>query len=173
MTLVPSWIYIVHNNLVYNINMSARNPLAPADALALDHQLCFALYAASHAMTKAYRGLLEPLGLTYPQYLVMLVLWEGDGLTVNQLGARLGLDSGTLTPLLKRLEADGRLQRRRDADDERRVRLQLSADGRALRAKAAAVPEAMAAATGCGLDEIVPLVHRLHAVRQRLEATSA
>lgn len=153
--------------------MPPRNPLAPTDALALDHQLCFALYAASHAMTKAYRGLLEPLGLTYPQYLVMLVLWESDDLTVNQLGARLGLDSGTLTPLLKRLETDGRLRRERDADDERRVRLRLSADGRALRNQAVAVPKAMAAATGCGLDEIVPLVRQLQSVRARLETATA
>ena len=104
------------------------------DWLQLDHQLCFALYAASLAMTKLYKPLLEPLGLTYPQYLVMLVLWQADGLTVSQLGERLALDSGTLTPLLKRLEAAGLVQRLRDTADERRVLLQLTPAGRALKA---------------------------------------
>ncbi len=132
-----------------------------ADWLALDHQLCFALYAASLAMTKAYKPLLAPLGITYPQYLVMLVLWERDGLTLSQLGERLALDSGTLTPLLKRLETAGHVQRLRDADDERRVRLRLTAAGRALRAQAESIPPAVAAATGCGLDEIVSLTRRL------------
>ena len=102
-----------------------RQPPARTDWLLLDHQLCFALYSASLAMTKLYKPLLDPLGLTYPQYLVMLVLWEHDGLTVSQLGERLALDSGTLTPLLKRLEAAGLVQRLRDAADERRVLLQL------------------------------------------------
>lgn len=105
------------------------------DWLALDRQLCFALYAASLAMTKAYKPLLAPLGLTYPQYLVMLVLWEGDGITVSQLGARLTLDSGTLTPLLKRLEALALVQRQRDTADERRVLLRLTAAGQALLAE--------------------------------------
>jgi DNA-binding MarR family transcriptional regulator len=118
--------------------------------LALDHQLCFALYSASLAMTKTYKPLLEPLGLTYPQYLVMLVLWEGDGCTVSQLGERLQLDSGTLTPLLKRLQAQGLLQRLRDAADERRVLLQLTPEGRALKARAVVVPQAIACApTSC------------------------
>mgnify|MGYP001425629241 CR=1 FL=1 len=102
---------------------------AQADWLALDRQLCFALYSASLAMTKAYKPLLAPLGLTYPQYLVMLVLWEGDGVTVSHVGERLSLDSGTLTPLLKRLQALGLLQRLRDAADERRVLLQLTPGG--------------------------------------------
>jgi len=102
---------------------------AQANWLALDHQLCFALYSASLAMTKAYKPLLAPLGLTYPQYLVMLVLWEGDGVTVSHVGERLSLDSGTLTPLLKRLQALGLLQRLRDAADERRVLLQLTPGG--------------------------------------------
>jgi DNA-binding MarR family transcriptional regulator len=105
--------------------------------LKLDHQLCFALYASSLAMTKLYKPLLEPLGLTYPQYLVLLVLWEQDGVTVSQVGERLALDSGTLTPLLKRIEAAGLLQRLRDSADERRVLLQLTAAGRALKSRAA------------------------------------
>src|SRR5439155_24290568 len=94
--------------------------LAPDTMQRLDRQLCFALYSSSLAMTKLYKPLLDPLGLTYPQYLVMLVLWEGDGIAVSELGQRLQLDSGTLTPLLKRLEASGLVQRRRDSADERR-----------------------------------------------------
>ena len=136
--------------------------------LALDHQLCFALYSASLAMTKTYKPLLEPLGLTYPQYLAMLVLWEGDGITVSQLGARLTLDSGTLTPLLKRLQALGLVQRLRDVADERRVLLRLTAKGRALKARAAAVPQAIACATACDLAEIGELAQRLTLLRNRL-----
>lgn len=141
------------------------------DWLQLDRQLCFALYSASHAMTRAYQPLLAPLGLTYPQYLVMLVLWEQDGLGVSQLGERLNLDSATLTPLLKRLEAAGHVQRLRDAADERRVRLQLTAQGRALREQARAIPPQLAATTGCGLDELASLTRRLAELRDRLRAT--
>lgn len=140
--------------------------------LALDHQLCFALYSASLAMTKTYKPLLEPLGLTYPQYLVMLVLWQGDGLTVSQLGERLQLDSGTLTPLLKRLQAQGLLQRLRDAADERRVLLQLTAEGRALRARAMAVPQAIACALACDLTELATLTTRLTQLRDQLRQAS-
>ena len=142
-----------------------------ADWLALDHQLCFALYSASLAMTKAYKPLLAPLGLTYPQYLVMLVLWEGDGVTVSQVGERLSLDSGTLTPLLKRLQALGLLQRLRDAVDERRVLLQLTPAGRALRARALAVPQAIACATTCDLQQIGQLASQLKQLRQQLTAS--
>ena len=141
-----------------------------ADWLALDHQLCFALYSASLAMTKLYKPLLGPLGLTYPQYLVMLVLWETDGPTVSALGERLALDSGTLTPLLKRLEAARLLQRLRDATDERRVLLQLTPAGRALKRRAAAVPPAVARASGCELNELSTLTARLHALRRELAA---
>ena len=151
---------------------SRSSTSAAPDWLALDHQLCFALYSASHAMTKAYRPLLAPLDLTYPQYLVMLVLWESDGVGVGELGARLGLDSATLTPLLKRLEATGRVQRLRDAGDERRVRILLTPAGRALREQAKAVPQAVARATGCGIDEIGALVRQLHALRARLPAAA-
>jgi len=154
--------------------MSRRSPtpsIAAADAwLQLDRQLCFALYAASLAMTRLYKPLLEPLGLTYPQYLVMLVLWEGDGLAVSELGQRLQLDSGTLTPLLKRLQAAGLLQRLRDPADERRVRLQLTPAGRALKARARAVPQAVACAAGCELDEIAVLTSRLKDLRDQLLA---
>jgi DNA-binding MarR family transcriptional regulator len=150
---------------------SQRSPHNSADWLRLDHQLCFALYAASLSMTKLYKPLLEPLGLTYPQYLAMLVLWQGDGLTVSQLGERLALDSGTLTPLLKRLEASGLVQRLRDAADERRVLLQLTPAGRALKARAARVPQAIAAASGCELSELSELTSKLQALRQRLSAS--
>jgi DNA-binding MarR family transcriptional regulator len=151
--------------------LHARPPRA--DWLQLDRQLCFALYSASLAMTKLYKPLLEPLGLTYPQYLVMLVLWEGDGITVSQLGERVALDSGTLTPLLKRLEASKLVQRLRDNADERRVLLQLTQAGRALKGKAAAVPEAVACASGCALDELAALTARLKALRDQINQSSA
>lgn len=150
---------------------SPSAPRADAAWLALDRQLCFAIYSTSLAMTKLYKPLLVPLRLTYPQYLVMLVLWQDDGLTVTQVGERLALDSGTLTPLLKRLQASGLLQRLRDAADERRVRLQLTPAGRALKQRAQQVPRAVAAATGCGLDEIGDLTARLQALRIRLQQT--
>ena len=140
--------------------------------LQLDHQLCFALYSSSLAMTKLYKPLLEPLGLTYPQYLAMLVLWEGDGVTVSQLGERLMLDSGTLTPLLKRLEAAGLVQRLRDSADERRVLLQLTREGRALKRRALAVPEAVACAAGCELDELASLTARLKTLRAQLTTST-
>jgi DNA-binding MarR family transcriptional regulator len=121
-------------------------------ALDLDQQLCFALYRASRAVTRAYQPLLEPLGLTYPQYLVMLVLWEDDGVTVKELGLRLGLDSGTLTPLLQRLEAAGLVERTRDRADQRVVRIALTAEGTALKARARAVPTELACRAGYDLD---------------------
>ena len=139
-------------------------------ALLLDNQLCFALYSASLAMTKLYKPLLAPLGLTYPQYLVLLVLWEGDGITVSQLGDRLTLDSGTLTPLLKRLASLGLVQRLRDAADERRVLLHLTPAAVALRDQAVAVPQAIACATACDLQQIGALAGQLHQLRQQLQA---
>jgi DNA-binding MarR family transcriptional regulator len=125
--------------------------MAVRDPLSLDDQLCFALYSASRAITRAYAPLLEPLGLTYPQYLVLLVLWQRDGLAVHQLGERLVLDSGTLTPLLKRLERQGLIERRRGGDDERVVRIHLTAEGRALRARARKVPAELARCAGYDL----------------------
>jgi DNA-binding MarR family transcriptional regulator len=121
-------------------------------------------------MTRLYKPLLEPLGLTYPQYLAMLVLWEGDGVTVSELGARLQLDSGTLTPLLKRLEAASLIQRRRDAGDERRVLLLLTPSGRSLKRRAAKVPPHVACAAGCSLDELAALTQRLKALREQIRA---
>jgi len=141
----------------------------PTDLLRLDTQLCFALYATSLAMTKLYKPLLAPLGLTYPQYLVMLVLWERDDRTVHELGELLQLDSGTLTPLLKRMEANGLVSRQRDHIDERRVRIVLTDAGLALRERAQDVPQAIACQAGLELGELAALRSELHALRERLQ----
>ncbi|WP_199806978.1 MULTISPECIES: MarR family winged helix-turn-helix transcriptional regulator [unclassified Streptomyces] len=126
---------------------------AAPGSLLLDDQLCFALYAASRAVTARYRPLLDELGLTYPQYLVMLVLWDRDGSTVSDLGKALQLESSTLSPLLKRLEAAGLLRRERRPDDERSVALRLTDAGAALRERAAAVPTSMGDAMGLTAEE--------------------
>ena len=144
--------------------------LSPDQALLLDNQLCFALYSASLAMTKLYKPLLDELGLTYPQYLVMLVLWEGDGLMVSELGQRLSLDSGTLTPLLKRLEAAGLISRLRDVQDERRVHIHLTAAGRKLKARAGNVPACVLAASQCSVPELIQLTRQVRQLRDRLAA---
>lgn len=136
--------------------------------LRLDNQLCFALYSTSLAMTKMYKPMLDANGLTYPQYLVMLVLWEEDGLTVSQIGERLFLDSGTLTPLLKRMESTGLLLRLRDTEDERRVYVGLTAAGNSLRRTATDLPSCLQSLTGCSLSEIVSLSENIKAFRQRL-----
>jgi DNA-binding MarR family transcriptional regulator len=134
----------------------------------LDGQLCFALYSANLAMGKLYRQLLAELDLTYPQYLVMLVLWEGDGITVSELGERLFLDSATLTPLLKRLQAAGLVQRTRGTRDERQVIVTLTDEGRALREKAGQVPVEVFCATGCEIDELSGLKGKLEKLRAGL-----
>ena len=151
----------------------AESSTAPAGAaqLRLDRQLCFALYAASGLVTRAYRPLLEPLGLTYPQYLVMLVLWEQQPRTVGELGEALDLDSGTLTPLLKRMEASGLVTRTRDPADERRVRIALTDQGRALRDKAASVPETLACALSLAPEDMVDLRATLQDFARKLRAT--
>ena len=141
---------------------------APDSLLKLDLQVCFALYSTNLAMTKVYRRLLRELGLTYPQYLVMMVLWEEDGQSVSEIGERLFLDSATLTPLLKRLEGMGLLSRRRAVDDERRVRVQLTEQGRELRIRAEAIPEAVACASQCQPEELMALKDQLHALRRKL-----
>lgn len=123
----------------------------------LSEQLCFAIYSAAHAMNRVYKPLLDPLGLTYPQYLALLVLWEADGITVKDLGNRLFLDSGTLTPLLKRMEAAGLVARQRDATDERLVRVSLTEAGRALRQQAGAVQERVFCASGLSADALASL----------------
>lgn len=142
---------------------TANDPL-----LLLDNQLCFALYSSSLAMTKLYKPLLDELGLTYPQYLVMLVLWEKDGLMVSELGQRLFLDTGTLTPLLKRLESSGFVSRLRDVNDERRVRITLTPAGRKLRSRAHKLPACVLAASQCSLPEVVQLTRQLRELRGRL-----
>jgi DNA-binding MarR family transcriptional regulator len=142
----------------------AKLPRA-SDLQRLDHQLCFALYSSSLVMTKLYKPVLGALALTYPQYLVLLVLWETDAIGVGELGERLYLDSGTLTPLLKRMEAAGLVARERATSDERRVIVTLTTAGRALRRKAESVPMQVACATGCKLDEISQLNAQLQALR--------
>ncbi|MEG2879211.1 MAG: MarR family transcriptional regulator [Comamonas sp.] len=141
-----------------------------SDALQLDNQLCFALYSASLATTKLYKPLLKPWGLTYPQYLVMLSLWEKDDCMVSELGDRLFLDSGTLTPLLKRMESAGWLQRQRDSADERRVRVVLTEAGRALREKLAGIPDCMLQQSPCTLSELQALRLQLQQWRDHLVA---
>ena len=130
---------------------------APENPLALDQQVCFALYSASRAITAAYRPLLAPLGLTYPQYLVMLALWERPSRTVRELGETLHLESGTLSPLLKRMEANGLITRTRSADDERQVLIDLTAAGADLRERARAVPEQLYTATGIDAETLAAL----------------
>jgi MarR family transcriptional regulator, organic hydroperoxide resistance regulator len=144
------------------------------EQLRLDNQLCFALYAASRAVVRSYGPLLEASGLTYPQYVTMLALWDApdEPVTVGELGHRLHLDSGTLTPLLKRIEALGYVERRRDPDDERRVLVTLTEDGLALRDEVAAVPAALFKDVGLTLSEGRRLKEQLHELTQILEATS-
>lgn len=149
--------------------METKSPsrIDPAAALLLDHQFCFSVYSTSLALNKLYRKLLGPLGLTYPQYLVMMVLWESDGLTVSDIGRRLSLDSATLTPLLKRMEAQGLLVRARATADERQVIVSITDAGRALKQKAQAVPESVLCASACSVEELTALKQQLDALRQR------
>jgi DNA-binding MarR family transcriptional regulator len=141
-------------------------------SLQLGNQLCFAIYSAGHAFNRVYKPLLDRLGLTYPQYLVMLVLWERDGVPVKDIGERLFLDSGTLTPLLKRLEGVHLLKRTRSTEDERQVLISLTSHGQALREKARAVPQAILAASGCSLGELSAMKNELIALRDRLNAAA-
>ena len=147
---------------------AARAEMDADRALLLDQQLCFALYSSSLLLTKLYKPHLDRLGLTYPQYLVMLVLWEHDDQVVHEVGDRLGLDSGTLTPLLKRMEAHGLIQRQRDADDERRVRVRLTDEGRQLKIQARAVPQAMRCLIGGDDDDFAALRASMQSLKQRL-----
>jgi len=151
----------------------AQNGTFPDPFLQLDNQLCFALYSTSLAMTRLYKPLLDALGLTYPQYLALLVLWERDGLSVSELGERLFLDSGTLTPLLKRMESGGLVARQRAAQDERRVHITLTDAGRALKGRAAGVPGCMLSALQCPLPELAALTRQVQALRQRLTSEGA
>lgn len=154
------------------MNSKNDNPLA------LDNQVCFALYAANRAMTTLYRPLLDELGLTYPQYLVMLVLWEADRagekgdsedlISVSWLGRRLRLDSGTLTPLLKRLQARGLVRRSRHLEDERVVTLTLTEEGRELRSRALDIPGTLLCRSGLGLEDARALRHSLQTLLDQL-----
>jgi MarR family transcriptional regulator, organic hydroperoxide resistance regulator len=139
-------------------------------ALRLDNQICFAVYSAAHAFNRVYKPLLDKLGLTYPQYLVMLVLWEGDDVTVKDIGERLFLDSGTLTPLLKRLEAAGLIKRTRSTEDERQVLIALTPQGQALQEKASSVPPSILAASACSVEELSVMKGEIAALRDRLNA---
>jgi DNA-binding MarR family transcriptional regulator len=138
------------------------------DALRLDEQLCFALHAASRAVTAAYQPLLDELGITYPQYLVLLTLWEEDGLSVSRIGERLFLDSATLTPLLKRLEVNGIVERRRSTVDERVVEIWLTSDGKRLKRRAADVPRALVGRSKLPLKDVARLRSELHALTRTL-----
>ena len=141
----------------------------PNPAQMLDNQLCFALYSASLAMTKLYKPLLDVLNLTYPQYLVLLVLWEADGLSVSALGERLHLDSGTLTPLLKRMETAGWLVRQRSTEDERRVHVCLTPLGQQLQAQAAHIPACVASHSGVPLSELMGLNRQIRQLRGAIQ----
>lgn len=145
----------------------------PPAHLTLDAQLCFALYSAHLAMGKVYRRHLGDLGLTYPQYLVMLVLWESDGLTVTALGDRLYLDSATLTPLLKRLQALGLLHRNRAQADQRQVLVTLTQAGQALQQRAHAIPRGVMCATGCTPHQAQVLKAELEELRAHLQQAQA
>lgn len=154
-----------------------RGAAGAAHPLTVDDQICFALYSASRALTSRYREFLAPFGITYPQYLVMLVLWEADHLTVSALAERLQLDSGTVSPLLRRLEAAVLITRTRSAADERVVEVALTDEGAALRIRAARVPELVCAATGLEIGDIIALTEQVATlaahVRGSGDATSA
>lgn len=144
-----------------------------ADDLLLSSQICFAVYSAAHAFNRIYKPLLDRLGLTYPQYLVLLLLWEEDGQTMKSLGQRLYLDSGTLTPLLKRLEAAGLVRRARDIHDERLMRINLSEAGASLREKATPFPNEIVCASGQPAERLMALRDEILALRDSLHATAA
>jgi DNA-binding MarR family transcriptional regulator len=147
----------------------AKKPVSDQPLL-LANQLCFAVYSTAHAFNRFYKPMLDRLGLTYPQYLVMLVLWEQDGLPVKEIGERLFLDSGTLTPLLKRLEAAGLVKRTRSREDERQVIVALTAQGEGLREKARGLPLSVLAASQCSVAELGALKKEVEALRDRLNA---
>lgn len=142
---------------------------APCDELLLNNQVCFALHSTSLLMTKVYKPLLQALGLTYPQYLAMLVLWEEDGLTVGEISNRLLTDPGSLTPLLKRLESEGLLKRTRSREDERVVLVQLTDKGHALHEDAKRVPQCILQASGRSLERLQQLQAELLDLRASLQ----
>jgi DNA-binding MarR family transcriptional regulator len=148
----------------------ARRALSGDQMLRLDNQICFAVYSAAHAFNRIYKPLLDRLGLTYPQYLVMLALWERDGVPLKEIGERLFLDSGTLTPLLKRMEAAGLVKRSRSTEDERQVLIALTAQGQALKDKARSVPLSILDASSCSVAELSEVRNEIVTLRDRLNA---
>ncbi|MCL6688166.1 MarR family transcriptional regulator [Pseudomonas sp. R3.Fl] len=146
-------------------------PKDACESLKLDNQLCFALYSTSLQMTKVYKPLLQQLGLTYPQYIAMLVLWEQDGITVGEISARMLTDPGSLTPLLKRLEGEGLITRKRSASDERVVELRLTDKGRELRQQAESIPACILTASGLSLEELGRLKNELVDLRGSLQVS--
>jgi DNA-binding MarR family transcriptional regulator len=144
--------------------MNAPDAYNPDEALKLDNQLCFPLYAAARKIVGAYTPYLKPLGLTYTQYITFMVLWEQDGLTVGEIGSRLRLDNGTLTPMLKKMEKQGYVDRRRSPDDERRVMVYLTEQGRAMKAKLADVPRQIGRCVPLEPDEAQTLYHTLYKI---------
>ena len=151
--------------------MNANPKEAQDSLLNLENFLCFAIYSTANAVTRAYQPRLAALGLTYPQYLVMVVLWERENQTVKAIGDKLSLDSGTLTPLLKRLETAGLITRRRDTVDERQVLIGLTDEGRTMRERAEAIPIAMGQAFGCTMEEARGLRAELITMRDNLVAS--
>ena len=140
------------------------------DPLLLGNQICFAVYSTAHAFNRVYKPLLDRLGLTYPQYLVMMVLWERDSVPVKDIGEKLFLDSGTLTPLLKRLEAAELVKRTRSTEDERQVLIALTAKGHALKEQARTVPQAILSSSACSIGELFAMKNELVALRDKLNA---
>ncbi|MCV9963350.1 MarR family transcriptional regulator [Pararhizobium sp. BT-229] len=152
-------------------NDTHKDDLKDSDALALGQQLCFAVYSVAHALNRTYKPLLERFGLTYPQYLVLLALWQKDGMTVKGIGEELGLDSGTLSPLLKRLETAGFVSRVRDKGDERQVIITLTPKGVALKSDAFGILMEIGKATGCSMQEAAALRSALHDLNRHLDAS--
>lgn len=165
--LRPNGLVIANAKKRVNI-LSDQKALTPEDYLLLDYQLCFPLYAASRLMTKLYQRELEPLGLTYPQYIVLLILWENAPCSVSSIGNRAELASNTLTPLLKRLELMGLVERHRDEQDERVVRIFLTKKGKALRAKCVDIPKKLMARAQFPLDQGIALKKQLDSLIQQL-----
>ena len=159
---------IVERAVAGNLDVASAKAREWMDTQGLDLLIGGTNSATSLAMTKVYKPLLAPLGLTYPQYLVMLALWQHDGCSVGELGAQVFLDSGTLTPLLKRLEAQGHIARLRDVQDERRVRITLTSQGRALRDQAEAIPPCVLQSSQCSIAELTALTTELKQLRDRL-----
>ena len=158
------------NPVRFSMPRKLSTKLSTLDTQRLDNQICFAVYSAAHAFNRVYKPLLDRLGLTYPQYLVMLVLWERDDVPVRDIGEKLFLDSGTLTPLLKRLEAAHLVKRTRSSEDERRVLIALTSQGHALKEKARAVPQSILAASDCSVSELIAMKDEIVALRDRLNA---